>query len=157
MTPDPHAHSWPRPGGRTARLTSALSRRWGRAGSPGRLQVRAVACGSELGARAPGAGWSPPSRTAPPLGRGLWGGASGPARRGQKGFWEGPANGLSPQKGAPRRPVSRHRPPQIRTPRRTPSPSPLDWAWPAREPRSAYLDRLSPLAQVLPHASQVQD
>ena len=39
MTPDPHAHSWPRPGGRAARLTSALSRRWGRSGSPGRLHM----------------------------------------------------------------------------------------------------------------------
>ena len=54
MTPDPHAHSRPRPGGRTARLTSALSRRWGRAGSPGRLQVAAVTRGWELGARALG-------------------------------------------------------------------------------------------------------
>lgn len=87
-------------------LTSALLRRWalgtrwGRAGSHGRLQVRGASQGSELGARALGAGRTPPSRAAPASGaeprapprpwgpRGLRGGACEWAETAERGAEE---------------------------------------------------------------------
>lgn len=68
----PTATSSSVPGVRTARLTSALPRRWGRTCSLAASGSSAAPLGWELGTRALGAGGTPPSRLIPPQGRGLW-------------------------------------------------------------------------------------
>lgn len=107
MTPDPHAHSRVRPGGRTVRLTSVLARRWalgtrwqprpppGR-GSDTRVGTWRASPAGPVRPRLP--------ELPPPLGRGL---GHRPVPRGPRALGEGPVSGLNPQKGAPTKPACR--------------------------------------------------